>query len=131
MVRKPTHMNSRSRLTKETNTQRLRVFERAMINGQVFIHDEEHLFIAPLNNISAGGLFVDQLVNIPRGHEVRLVVKSPKLDGPIIAKGTVVRIEDQKRRGLAVEFTSISSRARELIQNCVFESRMEGALKAA
>lgn len=111
--------------------ERLRVFERARVSGFVMIHDEEHLFIAPLDNISAGGLFLNELVAIPAGKMVRIVVKSPRLEHPVQAKGTVVRIEKRDRKGMAVEFTSISSRAREIIQNCVFEARMESALKAA
>lgn len=129
-MRKPANMNSSSRF-KSANGTRLRVFERASISGQVMIHDEEHLFVAPLNNISAGGLFIDKLVSIPTGRVVRIVVKSPKLDKPVQAKGTIVRVESDQRRGSAVEFTSISASAREVIQNCVFETRMEGALKVA
>jgi len=131
MVRKPSHLNSQSTISKVTGGQRLRVFERAAIGGQVLIHDETHLFIAPLTNISAGGLFVGQLVSIPEGKVVRIVVKSPKLENPVQATATVVRVQHNGVRGLAIEFTSISSRAREVIQNCVYEVRMESALRAA
>lgn len=108
---------------------RLRVFQRAEVQGEVLIHDDTRLYIAPLNNISAGGVFVDHLVSIPQGSQVRVVVRSPRLDNSVQAIGTVIRIEKQNRRGMAIEFTSISSKARELIQNCVFEARMEAALK--
>ena len=110
---------------------RLQVFQRARVSGEVLIHDDERLFIAPLDNISAGGVFVDQLVAMSVGKTVRIVVKSPKLEQPVQAVGTVVRIEKDGRHGLAVEFTSINSRDREIIQNCVFESRMETVLRAA
>jgi len=110
---------------------RLRVFQRAQVKGRVIVHDDTQLFIAPLDNISAGGLFIDQLMNIPSGKQVRLVVKSAKLESPVQATGTVIRVERDNRQGLAIEFTSISSRARETIQNCVFESRMEKVLKVA
>jgi c-di-GMP-binding flagellar brake protein YcgR len=130
MIRKPMELNADNSF-KTSEGQRLRVFERAAVVGHVIIHDEARLFIAPLVNLSAGGLFVDQLVSIPTGRPVRIVVKSPKLSHPVQAKGTVVRIEQKNRRGMAVEFTSISSRAREVIQNCVFEARMETALKVA
>lgn len=129
-MRKPTHMNKNLSF-KPVAGQRLRVFERARIAGQVLIHDEEHLFLAPINNISAGGLFIEQLMSLPTGSVVRIVVKSPKLELPVQAMGTVVRIENDKRQGTAIEFTSITSRAREVIQNYVFETRMEGALKVA
>jgi|GEM_PF-1322978 len=131
MIRTTTATNTRaSAFNKTTVGQRLRVFQRAKISGQVFIHDEERLYIAPLDNISAGGVFIDKLVSIPTGRYVRVVIKSSSLPQPVQAKGIVVRV-DSHARGLAVEFTSISSRAREMIQNCVFDSRMEGALKNA
>ncbi len=110
---------------------RLRVFHRARVTGSVMVHDDNELYIAPLHNISAGGLYVDEIISIPPGKIVRLVVKSPKLQEPVQASGTVVRIDKGKCPGLAIEFTSISSHAREVIQNCVFETRMESSLKAA
>ncbi len=109
--------------------QRLRVFQRATIPGEVIIHDDAELFVAKLSNISAGGVFIEDLSALREGAHVRIVVKSPKLDAAVQATGTVVRIEKNGRRGVAVEFTSISSKAREVIQNCVFETRMETALK--
>lgn len=93
------------------------------------IHDDEQLFIAPLNNLSAGGLFINDLTNLKQGCQVRVVIKSPKLDIAVQATGTVVRVESSQRRGLAIEFTSIDNRCREVIQNCVFEARTETALK--
>ncbi len=115
----------------KTEGTRLRVFQRANISGQVMVHDDSHLYIAPLRDISAGGVFVDQLVSLSEGSLVRVVVKSSNLGEPVQATGTVVRVDNGQRNGLAIEFTSISSRARETIQNCVFETRMERALKVA
>ncbi len=109
--------------------QRLRVFQRATIPGEVIIHDDAALFIARLNNISAGGVFIEDLTALKPGSQVRIVVRSPKLDVTVQATGTVIRCEKEGRRGVAIEFTSISSKAREVIQNCVFETRMETALK--
>lgn len=129
-MRTPSNLSGKASF-KSGEGQRLRVFQRAKVAGQVLIHDEERLYIAPLQDISAGGIFVGQLVGIPKGRHVRIVVKSPKLETPVQAIGTVVRVEKNGKAGLAVEFTSISSRAREIIQNCVFETRMESALKAA
>lgn len=128
-MRLPSNLTSKVRFKPEGR--RLRVFQRAQLPGRVMVHDDTQLFIAPLENISAGGLFIDQLMNIPSGKTVRVVVKSPRLDSPIQATGTVVRVERDDRKGLAIEFTSISSRARESIQNCVFESKMEKVLKVA
>ena len=113
------------------STRRLQVFQRASVAGEVLIHDEGHLFIAPLNNISAGGCFVDRLVSLHKGKLVRVVIRSPRFETPVQALGTVVRIEKDGRSGSAVEFTSISTRARETIQNCVVEFKMESALKVA
>lgn len=126
---RPSNLGSKVRF--KTEGRRLRVFQRAQLPGRVIVHDDTQLFIAPLENISAGGLFIDQLMNIPSGKSVRVVVKSPRLESPIQATGTVVRVERDDRKGLAIEFTSISSRARETIQNCVFETRMEKVLKVA
>lgn len=128
-MRLPSNLTSKVKFKPEGR--RLRVFQRAQLPGRVMVHDDTQLFIAPLENISAGGLFIDQLMNIPSGKTVRVVVKSPRLDSPIQATGTVVRVERDDRKGLAIEFTSISSRARESIQNCVFESKMEKVLKVA
>ncbi len=128
-MRSPSHLDSKVRFKPEGR--RLRVFQRAQLDGRVLVHDDTQLFIAPLENISAGGLFIDQLMNIPTGKTVRVVVKSSKFGAPIQATGTVVRVERDDRKGLAIEFTSISSRSREQIQNCVFENRMEKVLKVA
>ncbi len=109
-----------------------RVHPRVRITGQVMIHDEERLFIAPLSDISAGGVFVNHLVTIPLGRTVKVIVKGPRFEKPVQAEGTVVRVDKSSgRQGLAVQFTGISEVARDAIQACVFESRMEAALKAA
>ena len=77
---------------------------RRALPGRVFIHDEEQIFIAPLNNLSRGGLFMDKLVSLEVGQKVKIVVKSHALPEPIHAHGTVVRVEMEKRWGTAVEF---------------------------
>lgn len=128
-MRAPSNLDSNINFKSEG--QRLRVFQRAHIQGHVLIHDDSQLFVAPLQNISAGGLFIDQLVALAPGSQVRVVVKSEKLQAPVQATGTIVRVEQEGRHGLAIEFTSISSRSREVIQNCVFETRMERVLKVA
>jgi hypothetical protein len=116
---------------KKNTARRLQVFQRALVPGQVIIHDEGSLFIGTLNNVSAGGCFVDKLVSLHKGKTVRVVIKSPHFPVPVQARGTIVRIEKDGRWGTAIEFTSISPRFREVIQNCVFESKMETALKVA
>lgn len=107
------------------------IHPRADLHGQVIIHDDKHLFIAPISNLSAGGLFIEQLVNIPAGKVVKVVVKSDRLAVPIQMQGTVVRVERGGRRGLAVQFSELNDSTRETIENFVFECRMESALKVA
>ncbi len=124
-----TRSNNQSKVALKSENTRMRVFQRAKISGQVIIHDEEHLYIAPIENISAAGVFIDQLEHFNEGSQVRMVVRSSHLNEPLQATGTVVRVQTGPKRGLAVEFTSISTRAREMIQNYVFESRLEATLK--
>ena len=113
-----------------TEKSAVRTHVRADITGKVFIHDENRLFIAPLSNLSAGGLFVDRLVSIPEGVLVRVVIKSDKLHGPVQALGKVVRVETNGRRGLAVQFTAISKKAREVISKSVSVAHVEEAIAA-
>ena len=115
----------------QIENQRLRAYSRAYINGQVFIHNDNHLYIAPLNNISAGGLFVDKLCTLAEGSPVRVVVKSSKFPTPIQAKGNIVRVQKAGKSGLAVEFTSINQKAREVIQAVVFQNKLETAMRIA
>lgn len=110
---------------------RARRHPRVQMGGMVLIHNEERLYIAPLMDISAGGLFVSSLVTLPVGSEVKIVVKGSRFQEPLQAEGTVVRIDQSTRTGIAVRFTQISDSAKEAIQANVFELRMEAALKAA
>ncbi|MBI1860809.1 MAG: PilZ domain-containing protein [Deltaproteobacteria bacterium] len=111
---------------------RLQVFKRVQLRGKVFIHNDDELYQASIGNISAGGLFLNDVTELKLGSVVRVVIKAQGLDMPIQAVGRVVRIEaDDIRTGLAVEFTSISRQSREDIQNCVHEARMRDALKTA
>ncbi len=106
------------------------LFPRAYIEGEAIIHDGTHLYIAKLKNISGGGVFLKDLVSIKEGKEVRLVIKSDKLEKAIQARGKVVRLEKKaQNKGLAVEFTSISKENRTSIENTVYEKAMEEALK--
>lgn len=114
------------------NKARLQVFKRAQIRGKVFIHNEVELHQASIGNISAGGLFLNEITDLGLGSQVRIVIKAQGLTVPVQAMGKVVRVEnDNSRSGLAIEFTSISRQSREEIQNCVHEARMRDALKAA
>lgn len=121
-------MNTKSSSAKALN-QRLRAFARVELTGEVMIHNEEDLFIAPLANLSAGGCFISQLNSIPLGTEVKVVVRSGKLKSPVQAQGVVVRVENQKRVGTAIEFTSIAEESRDLIQTLVYEHKVQSALK--
>ncbi|NDD05961.1 MAG: PilZ domain-containing protein, partial [Proteobacteria bacterium] len=60
---------------------------RVEMVGRVFVHNEEHLYIAPLHNISLGGIFIERVVTIDIGQEVKVVVKAPGLTEPIQAIG--------------------------------------------
>ena len=112
-----------------SSPQRLRAFSRVDLVGEVLIHNEAVLYMAPLRNLSAGGCFVSQLQNIPEGSEVKIVVRSPRLSTPIQAKGIVVRIETGEKAGLAIEFTSIPHQFRDAIQALVYEERLQCAFK--
>jgi len=107
-----------------------RVFARATLTGRVLIHDDNRLFIAPLANLSSGGIFVSQLVGLSQGAHVRVVIKSPRLGAPVQAVGRVVRVETGPRKGLAVAFESIDPVFRQTIQKCVTEDQVARALKA-
>ncbi|MCB0418576.1 MAG: PilZ domain-containing protein [Bdellovibrionales bacterium] len=102
-----------------TGTNKQRAFQRVNLPGRVYIHDENRLFIAPLNNISAGGLFIDGLTTIQEGAEVKIVVKSPTLQRSIQACGRVVRVEKAGRVGLAVQFNTITKDTQVVIQESV------------
>lgn len=111
------------------NKKRLRVYARIRLEGEVFIHDEEDLYVAPLNNLSAGGCFVDSLNSLPAGSEVKVIVKAKRLPNPVQADGIIVRVENNSRQGTAIEFTSIAEESRELIQTLVYENKIQNALK--
>jgi len=121
-------MKSNSAVLKPIN-QRLRAYSRIEISGDVVIHNDEDLYIAPLANLSAGGCFITQLNSIPLGTEVRVVVRSTKLKSPVQAQGIVVRVENQARVGTAIEFTSIPEESRDQIQTLVYEHKVHSALK--
>ena len=108
---------------------RLQLHRRAKVVGQVYIHNDERLFIAPLNNISAGGIFINGITSLRKGNNVKVIVKSPELDHAVQAKGKVVRIERSDRRGLAVEFTDISETTRQFIERCIDNTGLQSALK--
>lgn len=122
-------MNARKR-PMAASPNRARQFPRAAVVGRVYIHDENQLFIAPLNNISAGGLFIEGLTEIGCGQAVKIVVKSPSLAEPIQAQGAVVRVETATRRGLAVQFSHISKEAQMAISRCVEYATARPALVA-
>lgn len=94
-------MSLRCEVEKQNTT---RKHPRYSLAGRVFIHDEEQIFIAPLNNVSRGGLFMEKLVSLEVGQKVKVVIKSHSLSEPIHAHGTVVRVEMDQRWGTAVAF---------------------------
>lgn len=88
-----------------------RKYPRFELKGRVFVHDQEHIYIAPLNNVSRGGVFIDKLVSLEPGHRVKLVIKSSELNSPLQATGVIVRVENQSRMGSAIEFDWIDKTA--------------------
>lgn len=107
----------------------LQLHKRAEVEGSVIMHDRTHWMVAPLVNLSTGGIFVEGKTQLEKGSRVRVIVRSPGLEEPIAARGNVVRVEKGKRMGLAVEFTSLSSEDRKKISTYVRESRTQDSLK--
>jgi len=104
-------------MSRKRNGQQLH--KRAKINGQVYIHNDDRLFIAPLSNISAGGIFINGVTGIQAGNVVRIVIKSQQMGKTIQCRGKVVRVERAKRRGLAIKFDGLPSEAQKAIKRCV------------
>ena len=84
---------------------------RVEMSGKVFVHNAEQIFIAPLANISRGGIFIGKLVSLAVGETVKVVVKTPELARPIQATGVIVRVETEDRMGSAVHFDWIDPEA--------------------
>lgn len=105
---------------KNTDTDRAktpRVHERVPMDGRALVHDESRLFIAPIRNISAGGVYIDLLVSVPVGREVKIIIKSSSLPQSIAVTGTVVRVDYGPRMGLAVKFLDVPRDSRILLGN--------------
>jgi hypothetical protein len=96
---------------------------RVPVEGRVFIHDEEKLYIAPIVDISEAGCFVAQLTALKKGAKVRAVIKSQTLGQPIQIVGTVMRVETGNRPGVAIGFTNLSDEARKRIARHVASSK--------
>lgn len=117
-------------LRKKSHVITPRTYQRVDMKGRVYIHDAESLFIAPLKNISEGGVFIQGLTSLKLGKGVRVVIKCSAMAHPIQAKGRVVRVEDSRRKGSAVQFKNISVTDKMAIQTCV-EQSLEPVLYAA
>lgn len=113
----------------EAEKHAMQLHKRAAVSGSVILHDRTHWMIAPLINLSTGGIFVEGKTPLEKGCRVKLIVRSPGLDEPVQARGNVVRVEKGKRTGLAIEFTSLSSEDRRKISTYVRETRTENLLK--
>ena len=107
----------------------VRDMARVPVEGRVFIHDEEKLFIAPIVDISEAGCFVGQLTALTKGTKIRAVIKSQTLGEPIQIVGTVMRVETGTRPGVAIEFTSLSDDARKRIARHVTASKSQQKLE--
>ena len=105
-----------------------RVYRRIAIQGNALVHNEKALYLAPIANISGGGVFVSKLVQITEGSMVRLVIRSPKLAQPVTAHGKIVRVAPD---GAAVVFTEISHEDRQAILMMLVELETERMTCAA
>lgn len=102
---------------------------RISVKGIVYIHDDDHLYAAPLVNMSKGGMFLSQLTAINDSKAVKIVVKSDDLGVPFQATGKVVRVESDSRKGTAVEFISLKNEVKKLIEKRIQEKNLEDELK--
>jgi len=107
----------------------VRDMPRATVEGRVFIHNEERLFIAPIVDISEGGCFVGQLTALTKGAKIRAVIKSQTLGQPIQIVGTVIRVETGNRTGVAIGFTDLPDEARKRIARLVSTSKSQEGLQ--
>jgi hypothetical protein len=102
---------------------------RAQLEGRVFIHNDERLFIAPIVDISEEGCFVGQLTALTKGAKVRAVIKSQTLGQPIQIVGTVIRVETGNRTGVAISFEKLADEARKRIARLVSTSKSQEGLE--
>lgn len=108
---------------------RVQMHKRAVVQGSVILHDRQTWMVAPLVNLSTGGIFVEGKTPLEKGSRVRVIVRSPGLANPVLVRGNIVRVEKGKRTGIAIEFTSLSGEDRRRISTYVRESRTEEFLK--
>lgn len=102
---------------------------RVTLEGRVFIHNDERLFIAPIVDINEQGCFVGQLTALTKGAKIRAVIKSQALGQPIQIVGTVIRVETGNRPGVAIGFTQLPDEAKKRIARLVATSKSQEGLE--
>ncbi len=114
---------------KNENQSKKQKHPRVPLKGIAYIHDDEHLYAAQLNNLSKGGMFLSQLTALEDSKVVKIVVKSEDLGVPFQASGRIVRVESNNRKGTAIEFISLKNEVQKLIDKRVQEVALEDELK--
>ena len=94
---------------------------RVAIKGEVEMKSESGLHRARLISISEGGLGLGQFQGLQVGLILNLVVRSPALPGPLVAKAEIVYIENESYAGL--KFSEISAETKNQIINYVHSAR--------
>jgi hypothetical protein len=107
-----------------------RKYIRASVKGQVLLHNESKLLVAPLNNLSEGGVFVNGVTSLPEGSLVKLVIRSEFFKEPIQAEGKIIRIEKKERKGSAIQFTGMSVENLTDIKSSVLKAKKKEALNS-
>lgn len=107
----------------------VRDMPRVAVEGRVFIHNDERLFIAPIVDINENGCFVGQLTALTKGAKIRAVIKSQALGQPIQIVGTVIRVETGNRPGVAIGFTELPDDAKKRIARLVSTAKGQEGLE--
>ena len=111
------------------NRAKVQKHPRTPLKGEVLIHDDENLFIAPLENLSSGGAFIGRLMAMPAGRMVSLVIRSNELSPPLQARGEIIRIESSLRQGSAVQFHTLSTADRYRIDQYIKNNSLSAVYK--
>lgn len=103
----------------QTTWKNVQVDPRATLKGEVLIHDDENLYIAPLENLSAGGAFIGKLISMPMGKAVSVVIRTGDFSPPVQARGYIVRVERNLLKGTAIKFHFISALDKMRVEECI------------
>lgn len=107
----------------------LQLYKRVELHGTAVVHDSKTVVVMEIVNMSESGIFLSKGKSgmFSPGKQVSLTLKGPQFPEPIHAKGKVVRLQASPN-GVAIEFTSLSRRARLQLQASVEEISVESFL---